>query len=105
MPTLFGRQTLLFVIYGFVCSCPACTNENFHRSTFPSHDPKFVQASLTAVPESLKNVVQEFKKNCNYLKKNFKHHPSWETVETQKRNFVVMDAIEKYSTIPFAEHV
>ena len=94
---------MLSLVYGFECSCPACTNESFHRLGLPRYDPNFVAIRLTAVPESLKDAVKEFKKNGNYLKKYFKHHPSWETVNTQFRNFVLIDVIEKYSTIPFAE--
>ena len=93
---------MMSIIYDFECSCSACTNEKFHQMSFARYNPSAMATLLSVAPKSLKDAVNEFKKNAESLKKCFKHHPSHETANLQFKNYVLIHIIEKYATIHFA---
>ena len=97
------RRANLFESYQFECSCPACENESFQNSSqsLLAFDPEFDFNKISG-NKSIKDLVEEFKRNCEYLKKNFKNHPSLETVNILNRNWEIILLMGKSTNWPFA---
>ena len=77
------RQNLL-KRYSFTCDCEACTKNYPAMNDLPKYDPDFVEpdfCSLTVTQAKIK-----FKNNCEYIDKNIKRHPSYETTKLMIHN-------------------
>jgi hypothetical protein len=94
------RQEEIFERYRFDCSCFACINNlNFATSlTFPSFDENFIRAAR--FPDNYKDLIKDFKRNCAYIKKNFKHFPSIELFALLCRNFNILGTISDICAQP-----
>lgn len=81
----------------------SCSNESFQNKLqlLPTVDPEFDFNKITG-NKSFKDLVDELKTNCEYLKKNFKHHPSFETVNILNRNWEVVLMMGISTNWPFA---
>lgn len=97
------RRAALFNSYQFECSCRACANENFQSSfqSLPAFDPEFDYDKISG-NKSIKDLVEELRRNCEYLKKNFKHYPSLETVNILSRNWEIVLLMGTSTNWPFA---
>jgi hypothetical protein len=93
--------------FGFKCSCFACVNKwSLEKiQNLPRFDRNFVAPPGTEFPKKFKDLVKEFKKNCAYIKKNFKRFPSFELYMVSNRNFnllVILSAVCTWPTFKYA---
>lgn len=73
--------------FGFICSCEACVHDYPQMMKLPRKDPTFIEP--IPCPAKLPIAIKIFKKNCKYIEKNFKRHPSYETM-------VVMEILDHF---------
>jgi hypothetical protein len=90
-PSTEKRQQKILQNYRFKCSCFACAN-NFNLQTtlnFSRCDRNFNPSAIKC-PNNFRDVLMEFKNNCKYIKKNFKHFPSVELHAMLSLNFALL---------------
>jgi hypothetical protein len=67
--------------------------------SLPIFDPNFVEPPHE-YSNNTKDLVKEFKINCEYIKKNFKNYPSHELEDLISRNFGLLAAISNLDVCP-----
>lgn len=73
--------------YKFICKCQACVNnwsdwKNVMKKTRDFHIPQGPEFH-----SSVKSMIKQFKKNCDYINKNWNLHPCYETITLIENNF------------------
>lgn len=79
----FERQQILKNDCNFICDCNACIND--YPTIFHSQrkDPDFLPARTA--DSSPQEFIETFKKDCEYIEKNIKNHPSFEISSSMLR--------------------
>jgi hypothetical protein len=104
MPTEVRREQILKV-YGFKCSCLACVeNWNNDMSILPQSDKNFVPPA-GEFPNTFKDAVDEFKKNCDYVKENFNGVLTREIFFSFGRNFGHCETLSRLNEWPIYRDV
>lgn len=70
--------------YSFICDCEACIKNFPEMPELPKHDPDFAEPIFCAMTVS--EAVTQFRKNCEYIEKNIKRHPAYETTTLMIHN-------------------
>lgn len=70
--------------YSFTCDCVACIQDYPELQNLPTFDENFIEPNFDAV--DVRTAVSQFKKNCDYIEDNFKHHPCYETTRLMTHN-------------------
>lgn len=83
--------------FSFTCECVACTKNYPELTDLPKFDSEFSEPSFDAF--TVTEAVSEFRKNCEYIEKNIKQHPSYETTRVMVHNDHILYQISKTSFI------
>lgn len=81
--------------FSFTCDCVACVNNYPELDQLPPFDEDFVEPSFEAF--AVKQAVAEFKKNCEFIEKNIKYHPCYETTRILAHNDHLLYQISRTS--------
>lgn len=79
--------------FSFTCDCTACIEDYPEIADLPKIDDKFTEPSFDAF--TVLDAVSEFKKNCDYIEKNIKSHPCYETTRLLVHNDHLLYQISK----------
>jgi hypothetical protein len=103
-PSTEKRQQEIIQGFQFICSCFACVNNWNQRKILemPRLERNFDWPPRN-IPKNFKDAVEEFKRNCAYIKKNFKHFPSQELYLIMQRNLAVLGIVDGFSSWPIFE--
>jgi SET domain len=80
-------------VFGFTCDCLACVKNYPPLPKLPKFDYNFDEPEFKAF--SVKKAVIQFRKNCEYIEKNFFEHPSFETTTVINHNEHLLHQISK----------
>lgn len=78
---------------GFECDCVACVKKYPTMKEMSKKDRKFNEPKFTTF--TVEAAIAEFKKNCEYIKKNIKKHPCHETAILMEHNHHLLHEISK----------
>ena len=81
--------------YRFTCDCLACTNKYSVYSNLSVKDASFNPPSFGRFTK--KAALMQFKRNCNYIEKNIKKHPSLEIAWLIYHNNHLLHCLARFS--------
>lgn len=81
--------------FSFTCDCEACVKNYPQLPKLYKIDKSFVEPKFTAV--SFKKAVEDFRKNCDYIDKNYHHHPCFEVTMLVNHNEHLLHQISRLS--------
>ena len=93
------RQNLL-KRFSFTCDCEACVKNFPLVAQLKRHDEKFVEPKFKTL--KVKEAVDQFKKNCEYIKSHIEDHPSYETTMLSIHNDHLLHQIAKEPIVRFS---
>lgn len=91
--TLPERRQKLKKSYKFECDCIACVKNYPLHKQLKRKDLRFCLSFEDT--KSVRDAVSQFKKHTRYIEKNFKHHPSHETMITTRMLEFSLNEISK----------
>lgn len=86
------RQADLNLAYKFLCKCEACENDYEKLDKMPRCDKKLKISSSDSLP--LDMIMDEYKRNCDYINANYQKYPCYELCRLIERNYDLLNYIE-----------
>ena len=81
--------------FSFECDCEACVKNYPQLPALPRIEKNFIEPKFKAF--ELKKAVEEFRRNCDFIERNIKHHPSFETTMLINHNEHLLHQISRSS--------
>lgn len=85
--------------FQYVCDCSACVNDYPLLNDLRHTDSRFKIPGKSF--GTVKETTDELKKNCTYLTRKMKNHPSFETSTLLLRNCVLLEHLGNLADCPF----
>lgn len=79
--------------FSFQCECEACVRDFPQTRDLPRLDSNFADPDFKT--EKISDAIREFKQNCEYIEKNIKNHPCYETTLCSIHNDHLLNQISK----------
>ena len=79
--------------FSFDCDCVACVKNYPQLPALPRIEKNFIEPKFEGF--QLKDAVEEFKRNCDFIDNNIKHHPSFETTVLINHNEHLLHQISR----------